>query len=200
MPDVTLPYEPNPPPPPQLTEAHLQQLAAARLAAKKLRRAAGVANFDGWTLGFFGGLTLLFGITSVDGWVIGLVLAAIAFIELRGAAKLRVLDPSSPKILGINQLALSGLIILYALWQIYRQSTGKGDLAEVAAMDPAAADMVGPMVQQVTMLLYGGLIVIAIFAQGGLALYYFTRARILRTYLEQTPTWIIQMQKSGVSI
>ena len=198
---MTLPYQPNNPPPPQLTEAHLQQLAAARRAAKKLRRAAGVANFDGWTLAFFAGLTLLFGITSVDGWISGLVLAAMAFIELRGAARLRVLDPMAPRMLGLNQAALAGLIILYALWQIYQQSTGKSELAAAAAAtDPQVAEMVGPMVQQVTLVLYGGLIAVAICAQGGLALYYFTRARTLRLYREQTPQWILQMQESGVAM
>jgi hypothetical protein len=200
---VTLPYQPNnPPPPPQLSEAHLQQLAAARLAAKKLRRASSVANFDGWSLGFFAGLTLLFGITSVDGWIIGLILASIAYIELRGASRLRLLDPVAPRVLGWNQVALASLLILYSFWRIYQESTGKGELASLSGGDPMVAEAVQPyqgMVLQITMLFYVGLIVFAVFAQGGLALYYFTRARTLKYYLEQTPEWILQMQKSGVA-
>ena len=113
-----------------------------------------------------------------------------------------MLDPAAPRILALNQVALSALIILYALWRLYQVSTGKGELAAAMAEvnDPAVTEMVGSMARQVMTLLYGGLIAIAIFAQGGLALYYFTRARTLRVYLEQTPDWILQMQKSGVSL
>ena len=206
---MTLPYQPNNPPPPQLTEAHLQQLAAARVAAKRLRRAAGVANFDGWTLAFFAGLTLIFAIVGFDvqGIVGGVALTTIAFIELRGAARLRVLDPAAPRILALNQLALSALIILYAIWRLYQLSKGKVDLGpgfdDPVFNDPTVGSMKGDasdMAKQLMLLLYGGLIAIAVFAQGGLALYYFTRAQTLRSYLEQTPPWILQMQKSGVPI
>ena len=44
---------------------------------------------------------------------------------------------------------------------------------------------------------YGTLIAVAIFAQGGTALYYFTREKHLRQYIQTTPPWIIEMQRAG---
>src|SRR5438270_11115905 len=59
---MTLP-PPLPPMAPHLSDENLLQLAAARTASRKVRRAISVASFDGWTIGAFAALTLLFGIT-----------------------------------------------------------------------------------------------------------------------------------------
>jgi hypothetical protein len=40
---------------------------------------------------------------------------------------------------------------------------------------------------------YGALIAGSVIFQGLNALYYFTRARILRGYLEQTPPWVVEL-------
>ena len=34
-------------------------------------------------------------------------------------------------------------------------------------------------------------------AQGGTALYYFTREKHIRAYREQTPAWIVEFQQGG---
>jgi hypothetical protein len=68
--------------------------------------------------------------------------------------------------------------------------------SEIAQADPDMARTAKSLTQQVSYGLYGGLILFAILAQGGTALYYFSREKYIRAYLEQTPDWIINMQKS----
>jgi hypothetical protein len=47
---------------------------------------------------------------------------------------------------------------------------------------------------------YGSLILIAVFAQGSMALYYFTRVRLIRNYVAITPEWIVTLQKAGFAL
>ncbi|HEX4794595.1 MAG TPA: hypothetical protein VH370_12420 [Humisphaera sp.] len=198
----------GPPPLPQasspvLTYAHFQQIAEAQKKLKKIRRAISVANFDGWTIGIFGGLSLMFGMIggiSVSDIIVGLVLAGIALVELRTAKNLRRLDVRSARILGFNQLALAALIILYSLWRMHASGSADSSegqmISQVADVDPGMASSVRSLTEQVSYALYGSLILFAILAQGGTALYYFSREKYLRAYVEQTPQWILQMQQS----
>src|SRR5690348_1421830 len=94
---------PTPGAPPVLSAEHLQQLAEARQSGRKVRRAIGVATFDGWTIGAFGFLTLLIGITDLTSILMGVGMAAIAWLELRGAARLRRLEAGAGRALGFNQ-------------------------------------------------------------------------------------------------
>src|SRR6185503_12458299 len=78
---------------PGLTPDQLRQIADARLRSKKIRKGVSVAMFDGWTVGLFGGLTLLFGMFSPVGALLGAGMIAVAYVELRGAKRMRLLDP-----------------------------------------------------------------------------------------------------------
>jgi hypothetical protein len=188
---------------PQLSDEHLRQITAARLASRKIRRAIGVAKGDGWTLAIFAAFSLLFSIGNWSGMLMGVCLGAIAWVELYGAGRLRRLEPQATRILGFNQVALSSLLVLYACCQIYAELTGHGQYAALVGTDPQLSDALQPFQQLtnlISMTFYCALIVIAVFAQGGLALYYFTRAKLLRAYIEQTPQWIVAMQKADISI
>jgi len=185
---------------PQLSAEHLQQLAAARAAMRKISRAMAVARFDGGTIAFGAAITFMFSLGSISGMVIGAALGVIAFIELHSAARLKRLDPGSIRWLGLNQLALCGMLILYSLWSIYSELTGSGITGELKAVDPQLQQMMpglDALARQMTLLVYGGVIVASLLAQGGMALYYFTRKKYLQTYLSQTPPWIVEMQKGG---
>ena len=81
----------QPPPPPHravrpsaapLTEQHVEQLACAKLRAKKVRKACSVAMFNGCSLGVFAGCSLLmtllgamFGEYDIIGLAVGSALA-----------------------------------------------------------------------------------------------------------------------------
>lgn len=196
------PIQPIPPQPAAspLTAEHLRQLAAAHASLKKIRTAVVVAKIDGWTIGAFGGISLLLGCTSVAGWIVGAGLIAVAVVELRAAKRLGRLDASAPRTLAINQFCLGGLLILYALWRIYLEYTGQGILETIKTVDPHTAKQLADvehLVRLIAVAIYGVLIGVAVFCQGGLAVYYLARGRLLRDYLARTPQWVISMQRTA---
>ena len=185
---------------PALSPEHLRELVEAQKRGRKIARALAVARFDGWSIATFGFLTFLLGITSPSSVLIGGLMGVIAFIELRSAAALKRLRPEAARTLAINQIALGSLLAAYAAWKIYREVTGAGDYAEIAATDAQLAEMLKPvesLTRLFTLALYGGLIAFAFVAQGGMALYYFTREKYFRAYVEQTPAWVITVQQTG---
>jgi len=195
---------PEPVPHSPLSPQHIWQINEARKSSRKIRRAINVARFDGWTLAIAAGLTVVFSIGDISGMAIGLILGLIAGVELYSANRLRVLQPESARVLGFNQIALALLLIIYSTWRIYSELSGKGEMAEIGN-DPMVAQTLkdSGITQLVTMTviaIYSGLIAIAICAQGGLAIYYFTRVKHIRKHLAQTPQWIIEMQKADISI
>lgn len=169
---------------------------------RRVRRAVVVAKGDGWSVGVFGGLSFLLGLGSWPAMLLGAAMIGAAVVELHGAARLRSLQIGAARRLGFNQIGLTATLSLYALWSIHLELTGQGALAGAAA-DPQLAEILGSvkdLAQQLAMVVYGGLIVVAVFGQGGLAWYYFTREKYVRRYLESTPTWIISMQHAGVTL
>lgn len=189
-----------------LSQQNMQELAVARAGGKKVRRAIRVALVDGWTLAFFACLTILFSIGSLPDMMIGIVLGGIAAVELYGASRLRKLDPAACKILGFNQLAFAAMIIIYALSKLVPMMLGRPSaMAADLASDPMTSQLIDTrdythMINMIYMAVYAGLIVYAICSMGILSLYYFTRIKHIRSYLQQTPPWIIDMQRQGVSI
>lgn len=163
-----------------------------------------MAAFDGWTIAIFAALTFVCGLSSVSGIVMAAGMAIIACIELTGASRLRRLDPQAARMLGFNQLAFALLLVAYAIWSLYHElKSGGGMRAELAAVDPSAVEILKPfenLARQITLMVYGALIAVAVLAQGGTALFYFTRIKHIRAHLKQTPAWIVQMQRTGVSL
>lgn len=191
------------PPQPSLDAQQVAQLMEAQRSAAKVRRAAAVARFDGWTIGAFGALTLLFGLTSATSVLLGLGMLVVAFVEFRGADRLRKLDPTAPKMVGINQLCLAGLLIAYSAWQLYLAYTTPSSFATAAGSDAQLEHMMLPLdelARTLTSAVYVLLILIAIFIQGGTALYYFTRQRHLDAHLRRTPKWVADLQRAGVAV
>ena len=200
---LVTPIDPPIAAPPQLSQENLLQLANARVAMRKVRRAASVASFDGWTIGAFGGFTFLLGLTDPTSIVLGLAMVAIAFVELRGAGKLKQLDTTACQALAINQLVLGSLLLVYAGWRMYAVLRGGGEYDALAGSDPQMKEMLGSvadLTRMVMMAVYGALMLIALFGQGGMALYYRSRRSHIEAYLAQTPDWIVAMQRAGVSL
>jgi hypothetical protein len=183
-----------------------QQLAAARLSSAKVRRAASVAYADGWMIAICGVPTFLFGamggLSGISGIILGGALCIIAYIEFDGAKRFRRLDITAARRLGYNQLALAVVLIAYSLWSLYTSAHG-GLAAELQANAPELGNMgteIQDLMQTASRILYITLIAVAILAQGGTALYYFSREKYIKRYVEQTPPWIVTMQRSGTSL
>lgn len=191
------------PPPPQMTAEHFREIAAARVGWGRVRRAVAVARFDGWTMGVFGGLTLLLGLGSVAGVLLGAGLIGVAVVELRGAGRLGRLEAGAARVLGMNQLAAAVMLAGYAGWRIWAAMTGPGAYEAVMAAEPAmraTLEPVGELVRTITLVVYGALIGVAVVGQGSLAWFYFTRGKHVRAYVARTPGWIVGMQRAGVGL
>src|SRR4051812_34183815 len=138
-----LPYSSpaTPAPPPGLSPEHFAQLAEARRRAKKIRRAASVASFDGWATGIFGGLTFFVGLVSFSwiGIVLGAAMLIIAWIEFRGARQLRQLDPNAATSLALNQVVFGAALLLYAIFNLWSVARGQNYLSDQLANSPELA-------------------------------------------------------------
>ncbi len=190
---------------PSFTPENVAELAESKKHFKKINRAISVAKFDAWTVGIFGGLTLIVGLGSFSlvGVLLGAGMSYVAYSEFMNASKLRKLDLESPKKLAINQVVLGSLLMAYAIYMLltsHADLSQYSDLAEVGQMGAKMADDLNRISTLVFRLVYFCLIAVAIFAQGGTALFYLSREKYLRIYLEHTPPWIIEMQRKGISV
>ncbi|MFQ5536829.1 MAG: hypothetical protein ACE5GJ_05190 [Gemmatimonadota bacterium] len=177
-----------------LSEEQQQAFRAAMERSRSFMGAAKVAAFNGWTLGVIAAVSILFGFMSFTGLVMGVLLGVVAWNEFRGRRMIRSLNPAGFRLLGRNQLALMGLIILYCLVSIYRVGTGgTPDLADLEAVIGPTEDLV----RQLSFLVYGLVILGTVIAQGLNARYYFRRGALLEGYLRETPAWIVELQRAG---
>jgi hypothetical protein len=179
-----------------LSPAQLEEIAEAGQKLARILRAGKVAGVSGWTLIAFGGLSALFGLTSLTGLLTAGALLALGWNELRGRTLLEKLDPLGARILRWNQFGIIGFIVAYCLWRLY---------SSLANPDPQMVELeelVGisqELVAQVTMVVYGTVVVITALVQGLLSRFYFAREAMLKSYLEETPPWIVSLQKSTSS-
>jgi hypothetical protein len=184
-----------------LSPEQLRQIADARRRSAKIRKGVSVALFDGWTIGIFAGLTLIGGLFSFVGLLLGAGMMAVAYVEIRGAKRLRQLDPAAPKTLAWNQVFLGALLFAYAVFSLWRIYAGQTELAAQLNAYPELAGIAGDverLSQLIGLLIYGTLIAVAVFGQGGTALFYLTRRKYIDAYLRDTPQWIIDAQRAGM--
>jgi ABC-type proline/glycine betaine transport system permease subunit len=183
----------------------MQALAKANQRAGKLRSAATVAFFNGTCLAVFSILAFLwlvaaaaFGEFDWVALVMGAGLGILARNEYRGRGLLRQFDPRAPRLLGFNQLALLGLIVAYAAWMMAVSAFGSGPYDEEIRQHPRLAEMlgnIGDLHKTLSLVVYGTVIAVTVVFQGLNALYYFTRAKVLRSYIEKTPDWVVDLQR-----
>jgi hypothetical protein len=180
-----------------LTPEHLLELERAKLRYKKIKRVIGVATCDAWLAAFFAGITLLSAILSPISLLLGAVLAFVAFNSFRGVRLLRQLDARAPRLLAMNQILLAGIIIVYSIICIWAARGGEGVFSSELTSDPAVAAQLGDykhLAWIITLSVYASLIVGTIIAQGLTALYYSSRAKYLRAYVDETPRWVLDLQ------
>jgi len=189
-----------------LTAEHYQALAQANLRARKVHKCASVATFNAYTIGILAGgsLVIALGSAAMGEWnapalLISAVLGALAVNEFRGRAMIRRFDLGGPAVLGWNQVALMAVIIAYCAWMLARGLLGPNEFDEQMRGYPELESVlgnVGNLYRTITLLVYGLVIVGTIVFQGINAWYYFGCAKHLRAYLEQTPPWVVQLQRA----
>lgn len=188
-----------------LSVTHRRQLSDGRDQAKRIRKAARVAAFNGWSTGAIAALSAMFLLMDRSFVAIAMTagLAIVAYNEFRGRNRLLKFDPSAATLLGWNQVGLLAMIVAYCLWMLFggsadeaaalsaqMKSAGGGDLMNMAG------DLEG-LYKTVTLGLYGGTIVLSLIFQGGNALYYFTRRRLVEEFVAQTPEWAREIIAGG---
>jgi hypothetical protein len=178
---------------------------------RKLGHALRLARLNGWTLLLCALPCLPFALLDPALLPVGLALLAIGAAELRGARWLRQLDQRAPRWLGYNQLVLLALIGVYCGIGVYHglhASSPTVDLArdypDLAAHLPELGDDLGAgkgpdllsgAYKAAMVGFYLALFAACALYQGCCAYFYFTRAPLLRAHREQTPPWVLQVQR-----
>jgi hypothetical protein len=184
-----------------LTLAQRHELEEAGRRTKAIRRAAGVAAFNGWSMAILAVLSAPFAISSFVSVVIAAGLGVLAWNELRGRRQLLAFDPQAPALLGWNQLALLALVGGYCLFQIAMTLFGESQVAKEFAAHPELREVLGSgeefeaMLRPLVVMFYGLVIVISVAAQGLNAWYYFSRRKHVEAYLRETPAWVVELQR-----
>ena len=175
--------------------------------ARKIKRAAAVAGFHGWTAAVAAALALLSGFWSVAALVLGLGLAAAAYFELRGRRMLLAFDGRGPRQLALNQALVAGSVAVYCLWQIWDAARAPATSPEMSQLlaDPAFNELMpnssefaasaAEGIFAIKVGLYGLVIVLTGIYQGLTALYYLSRAKLLAEHRRLTPPWIADIQR-----
>lgn len=186
------------PPAGPLSPEHFRILGEARIRGKRIRRAASIAVTSGWTMLFFGMLTLLGGLLGdVASLAMGVALILLAINELIGASLVRGLEPRGSSRLGINQLVLACVILLYAAWSLKANldAPALSEMNEQLAIDPQMQEAVGSISRLVVWGLYGTMAVVGTLVPALTAWYYFSRASIIRNFIAAHPPWVIELMR-----
>ena len=83
-----------------LTQSHQDEIASAHDRAKKIRKAAGVANFNGWVTGIFAVSSAPFALFSLPGFIVTVGLSIVTYNEFKGRKRLLRFDPGASAFLG----------------------------------------------------------------------------------------------------
>jgi hypothetical protein len=185
-----------------LTVEHRRELVAARDRSTSIRKAARVAAFNGWTTALIAALSAPFSLFSPVGLALTAGIAIVALNEFRGRKRLLNFDPNAARLLGWNQLGLLAMITAYSLWMLYASFNESGELSaqlkSYAELDQVLGSAGGfeNLYKQIVLYFYGGVIALSALFQGGTALYYFSRRRLVKEYVAETPQWVRDVQRS----
>lgn len=194
---ATVTLEPTGP----LCPSQHEEVALAHNRARKIRRAAAVAGFNGWTIGLFAACSLPFAFFSLPGLLIAAAMSLVAYNEFQGRRRLLAFDSTAATFLGWNQIGLIVAVVVYCLWMLSIGLTGENPLqAELNAKPELRAvfDTVDGLDETYRFLLiavYGPVIAVSVLFQGLNAWYYFSRQKQVAVYANETPRWILDLQQ-----
>lgn len=149
---------------------------------RRINRALSVAGLSGWTMAFFGTLSLLTGWGSISSLLIGALLVLCAFNELRGRTLLRKLDLAAPARLSRNQIFIALGVCGYCLMSALATTHMDPDLHAALAQAGmgSSADHIFELAARVTKAVYFFVIAITLVVQMLTAWFYSSRDRDVR--------------------
>ena len=183
-----------------LSPENREVLARAHERAAKIRKAAGVASFNGWATAIFAGLSAPFAFFSLSGFFVTAGLSLVAYQEFQGRKRLLKFDPSAARMLGWNQLGLLSVIIIYSLWSMYYGWYNTQLFSDEISKNPELSQVlnteeIDELARYVILLTYSLVIVLSVVFQGANAWYYFSRRKHIEAYLQETPEWAVEVQQ-----
>lgn len=184
-----------------LNPAQRREFEEAGRRARTIRRAAGVAAFNGWSMAVLAVCSTPFAFGSPAGLVIAIGLGLVAWNEFRGRRRLLEFDSEAAAILGWNQIALLAIISGYCLWQTLSALAGGGPFAAEIAANPELRELLGSgedfdqLFRLLVVVFYGVVLALSLVFQGANAWYYFSRRRVVDAYLRSTPAWVLDLQR-----
>ncbi|HZW09657.1 MAG TPA: hypothetical protein VFF69_07120 [Phycisphaerales bacterium] len=183
-----------------LSEAQFDELRRCSRQGRKLRRACGVARFNGWTLALFGACGLVSGFWDAAGLAFGAAFGILAWREFAGARGLAMLRERAARGLALNQVVLGAVVVGYAGLSAYRvlerQGVSAAEAAELdAVLGPGGAASLASMASALSLVVYGAVAAASVLCQGLTAWYYASRARLVREQLAATPEWAVRVQR-----
>jgi hypothetical protein len=194
---ATITTEPDGP----LTKSHQDEIASAHDRAKKIRKAAGVANFNGWVTGIFAVSSAPFALFSLPGFIVSVGLAIVTYNEFKGRKRLLRFDPGAAELLGWNQVGFLVLIVCYCIWMLVMGLMSAGPFAAELEAKPELREVFDSvegfdvLYKLIIAAVYGLVIVLSVVFQGLNALYYFTRRKHIESFVRDTPDWVLDLQR-----
>ena len=182
---------------------HLEQIAAAKKRGRTIQRCASVANLSGWTIAVFGALTFITSIGSIVGMALGIAMCVLSHFEFKGGKEIRRLDPTAPRRLAMNQLILGAAVLVYSVASLWIALHQPSEIDQALGKEAQLSSMVGSihdMERMIYVALYSGMVAAAIIGCGGTAIYYARRKTFIERYLRETPSWIVDLQRAGMSV
>ncbi len=184
-----------------LAEMHYAMIRQSVIGRSGVDRTARTARISGNSILVIGILSVLLSLLSlsISALLVTGAICVVGLVELRGARRLKKADPSACTMLGINQLAFLAVIIVYCVLQMF---TPPAEIKSLVVSNETRQLM--PQMQELNRMVtdidriampvyygfYGLVIVLSAAFQGGLALYYFGRRKLVEAYLQSTPAWI----------
>jgi hypothetical protein len=188
--------------PEPLNKAHFMLVRDAVMRRKIIRHSAAVAKFSAVVMLIIGIPALIATIfaPSWQNYLVSAGMCVIGIIEYRGSGRLRRADVKATGILGVNQLALLAIIIIYCAAQMgslsgqdFKNFVISQDFRSQLSALPdmqKLADSIDHWAPLVINGIFGLVIVLSCFYQGGMAAYYFTRKKHIDKFNRLTPLWV----------
>ena len=129
---------------------------------------------------------------------LGVGMAVVSYAGFKGARGIRQLDTTALRLLSKNQIAFGIMLFAYGAYCFLSAMHEIAPLASVS--DPETAELLAdyePLIRQMMMVLYAGVMACAIIGPGLMVWYYRSREKVLVRYLQETPAWILDLQRAG---
>lgn len=187
-----------------ISEAQLREITLAEEREQRFAFARKLALLNGVGLGIGALFVLAAGIADPTSWLLGVLLGALAYAELRGRKLLAIYDRRALTLLGFNQLGLVALVCIYASFRIYAGLSADSPMRQILSDTPELTEAlstfdltsVDELYRSVITGFYAVLMVVTALLQGSCALYYLSRRKYLLAFLERTPPWVLQWKLS----